>query len=171
MEFPTNVPQFAKFKFVKVLSAPDDHPDWGETYMYLAYQNGEEKILFAKKQLHELINQYPPETDLAVTYKEEVNPETKKKYHKWDVKQAIFDETGKVPEQQPDLSKDLDARKKFREDRVQTMKECLQDALSIVEDYNAFLQQNNRGMSLEFNREDVRAIAISFMIDFTRKVG
>lgn len=165
MEFPTNVPQTVKIqKMFKVNPPPDDHPEWGESYCYNLIHDGVEKVYFAKDKWHELAQEYPEGSTVVVCFAEETNAATGKKYKTWKMNAALFDEHGKVPQAAPaPIAKNGLPEDEFRKTRKNNYYLALEDALSVME---AFYSEHPK---VEPKFEDIRALAVSMVIQFDRK--
>lgn len=137
--------------------------EYGMWYGYNLQVNGETFTFFAKEAEHQQFQCFDPGTTLVITRKE--TAKDGKKFRTTDIKQAIFDDHGNEPpagKPTIDLIGDKEARNAFRQDRITNMHECLRDAAEVVALYNM-------DANLKLGSEDIRAIGISFAIEFERR--
>lgn len=142
--------------------------EYGGWHGYNLKVNGEEFTFFANDQENEQLQCFDPGTTLIMV-KKEVQQPGKKPYRVTEIKQAIFDDQGKEPpagKPAVDLVNDKEAFENYRIDRRTQMVQALKDAADVVSMFN----EDKLPTDLDYlNREDIRAIGISFMIDFGRR--
>ena len=176
MEFPTNLPQTVKI--IKLFSEGDNQ--YGHWYGYELEHNGQKKTCFANENLHESLRINPLGSIVVITKEEKKKTEGKGVYHIWHV---VAQGASTPPPQQPTIpqhtpspqkieppseSHDPATLEQFREDRKKMLVQALQDALNVVVRFNG---QDKLNPSYKLNREDIRAIAISFMIKKEKNGG
>jgi hypothetical protein len=163
MEFKSNIPetitlikQPPKFKGVY-----EDKNWWG----WEVSHNGTEKTLFADEKLQPLIQPYEGKT-IVIAWEEQSNKDTGKKYHRWKVNQALFDHDGKLPpEPLLSIATNEQARGQWKQDVVKVFEEMLFEAAGIAERFNSNPIASD---GFKLDHEDVRAMAISMVIQYQR---
>ena|SRR3990167_2465630 len=163
VEFEANVPLVVKLvKQPPKFKGTNKVGDW---WGWDVVVDNVEHVLFADNALQEKIAPYVGKS-AAITKKEAKNGGAKK-YHYWEVREPLFDNNGNpVKEPKPAPDESSKALEQFRKDRKNTMFQSLVDALAVVEQFNTTIKPQNGYL---LSHEDVRAIAISFSINYERK--
>ena len=165
MEFKTNVPETVVIEKMFGEYTNDEHPDWGVSYGYELKHNGVAKSYFAKEAFHKLAKEYPTGSTVVICKAEEKNEGTGKTYTKWKMTAALFDEQGRTPQPPPPpiAEKNGLPTEDYRKNRKNAYFLALEDAFEVA---NTFRDTHS---VTEPKFEDIRAIAVSMVIQFDRK--
>ena len=169
MEFPTNIPQ----SIVLGEKFWEGSGKYGPSYGWNLTHEGTEKVMFIKPALHNKISSYPKGARLQVNYAEKKGDNGT--YHEWEVSNgngatAPYESKSPAGRIERPESVEVDAfatdRDTYRDERVNTMIEALEDAYNVVQSHNKSLAPDG---SFALRGEDLRAIAISFVIAEQRR--
>lgn len=130
------------------------------------YETPTELVWFANNDANEQVKVFSKGSQLNLLWKE-VKQEGKKPYRVWQIRQAIFDNSGREAHAQEkvNLLDDKEARESYIKDMENTMFVCLSAARNVADLYN----RDPKSEGYELTREDIRAIGISFLIEWRKK--
>jgi hypothetical protein len=162
--FDTNVPK--QLFIAKMFKAGEN--SYGKWFGYDVTECGEEKTLFAGEALNEqlaIVMNGRQNIVVNFLYKEMKNKEGKP-YHVWEVAEALFDNKGNLtPAPKESIATNDDARVVWKRDVVKVFEEMLFESAGLAERFN---QNPLASDGFKLDHEDVRAIAISMVIQFQR---
>lgn len=139
--------------------------EYGDWYGYNAEFEGKPHTVFADAELHELLSKCKTGDTVITIWEEKKNPNTGKKYYEWKVNGAIFDHEGNEPAPGHDLLTD----KEYRDSRITDWKNLTHLSLAAAKEVCEIYNDNCKDEMLKLGHEDVRALAISQMIDWQRR--
>ena len=159
MEFQTNIP--ANLKLVKMFSKGEG--TYGPWWAWEVEHDGVKKTLFTDDRLQGELEAAGGAGATLIITKEELKSESGKPYHFFTVRTALFDKDGNQPARpEPNIAKDPKAYESYREDRTNKLTEAIEDVVRAVARVDVVFQP-------QFTSEDIRAMAISLMIQFDKR--
>lgn len=150
LEIETNVPVTVTLG-KKFYDGTNEH---GKYYGYNLTHDGEEKVIFASPYLHEQFQKFRTGQTLQVTKRQRAG----EKSITWEIGEA--GSNGSAPTKELKYEPSTFNREAYREQRTERLSEAFSDAIQIRDRLAA--------LEIQLTTEDLRSIAISFVIEENR---